>query len=177
MNKRRLLGGAVLSAWLLGGCSGIDPSVYEAQAPALALERYFTGTVDGWGMVQDRSGKVLRRFHVVIDARWDGDRGTLDEDFNWSDGERQRRVWTIRKLPDGTYSGTAEDIVGEARGVISGNALNWRYVLALPVDGRVWHVNFDDWMFLIDDKVMLTRAVMSKFGIRLGEITLSFTRR
>jgi hypothetical protein len=32
-------------------------------------------------------------------------------------------------------------------------------------------------MFLIDDQVMLNRAVMSKFGIRLGEVTLSFTKR
>jgi hypothetical protein len=50
----------------------------------------------------------------------------------------------------------------------------------LPVDGRVWNVDFDDWMFLIDEgdkRVMLNRAVMSKFGFRLGEVTLSFTRR
>jgi hypothetical protein len=67
--------------------------------------------------------------------------------------------------------------VGEAVGVIAGNAFNWRYTLALPIDGRTWHVDFDDWMFLIDDQVMLNRAVMSKFGIRLGEVTLSFTKR
>ena len=86
-------------------------------------------------------------------------------------------MWTIRKLPDGRYSGTASDVVGEASGQAAGNALNWRYTLALPVDGRVWHVDFDDWMYLMDDRVMLNRAVMSKFGIRLGEVLLSFTRR
>ncbi len=32
-------------------------------------------------------------------------------------------------------------------------------------------------MYLIDDRVMLNRATMSKFGFRLGEITLSFTKR
>ena len=71
----------------------------------------------------------------------------------------------------------APDVVGEAIGTVAGNALNWRYVLALEIDGRTWHVDFDDWMFLIDDHVMLNRAVMSKFGVRLGEVTLSFTRR
>jgi hypothetical protein len=38
-------------------------------------------------------------------------------------------------------------------------------------------VQFDDWMFLVDERVMLNTAVMSKWGIRLGQVTLSFTRR
>jgi hypothetical protein len=68
-------------------------------------------------------------------------------------------------------------VIGEASGATGGNAFNWRYTLALPVDGSTYHVNFDDWMFMMDDKVMLNRAVMSKFGFRLGEITLSFRKR
>ncbi|MBY0467552.1 MAG: DUF3833 domain-containing protein, partial [Burkholderiaceae bacterium] len=53
-------------------------------------------------------------------------------------------------------------------------ALRWTYVLALEVDGRTYHVDFDDWMYLMDEHVMLNRAVMSKFGVRLGDVTLSF---
>jgi hypothetical protein len=41
----------------------------------------------------------------------------------------------------------------------------------------VVEVQFDDWMYLVDDKVMLNKAVMSKFGIKLGEVTLSFVKR
>ena len=95
----------------------------------------------------------------------------------WSDGERQRRVWTVRDLGDGRYAGSAEDVVGSAAGRTAGNALNWRYTMAIPLDGRTWHIDFDDWMFLVDDRVMLNRATMQKFGIRVGEVTLSFTRR
>ena len=58
----------------------------------------------------------------------------------------------------------------------AGNALNWRYTLSLPVDGKVYEVQFDDWMYLMDERVMLNKAVMSKFGIRLGEVTLAFTK-
>ena len=162
---------------LLAGCAGVDPASYRSEAPPLVLERYFDGTIDGWGMFQDRSGQVKRRFVVTIHARWSGDTGTLDEDFVWSDGERQKRVWTLRRVAPGRYVGTAADIVGEAVGVVEGNALNWRYTMALPVDGRVFHVDFDDWMFLVDDRVMLNRAAMSKFGVRLGEVTLSMARR
>ncbi len=77
----------------------------------------------------------------------------------------------------GRYSGRADDVVGEATGEAAGNALRWRYVLALPVDGKVYNVDFDDWMFLMDDQVMLNRSLMSKWGFRLGEVTLSFHKR
>ena len=68
-------------------------------------------------------------------------------------------------------------MVGTALGQARGNALNWRYTLALPVDGKVYEVQFDDWMYLMTDTVMLNKASMSKFGFKLGEVTLSFTKR
>jgi hypothetical protein len=176
-SARRRVALALAGALALTGCAGIAPSDYRAEKPALSLERFFDGPLEGWGMFQDRSGKVLRRFHVTIDARWENGVGTLDEHFTWSDGERQRRVWVLKPAGDGRYSGTAGDVVGEAVGEVSGNALRWRYVLALPVDGRVWHVDFDDWMFLVDDRVLLNRATMSKLGVRLGEVTLSLQKR
>ena len=100
----------------------------------------------------------------------------LEEDFVYSDGQTQRRVWRLTDLGGGRWEGRADDVVGVAQGQAAGNALNWRYTLALPVDGKVWEVQFDDWMFLVDQKVMLNRARMSKFGITLGEVTLSFTK-
>ncbi len=153
------------------------PADYATEQPRLDLQRYFSGTIDAWGVFQDRSGKVLKRFTVVMDCHWDGDTGVLDEHFTYSDGTTQRRVWTLKKVGDGRYVGTASDVIGEATGESGGNTFNWKYTMALPVDGRVYHVNFDDWMFLIDENVMLNRAVMSKFGFRLGEVTLSFRKR
>jgi hypothetical protein len=173
----RALLAAVVAAAMLAGCAAVDPQVYSAEKPMLDLKTYFNGTLVGHGMFQSRSGKVERRFVVTIDAKWEGDVGTLDERFEWSDGEKQRRVWKITRTGEGTYTGTADDVVGTAQGRAAGNALYWTYTLALPVSGRTWHVRFDDWMYLIDDKVMLNTAVMSKWGIRLGQVTLSFTRK
>ncbi len=167
----------LFTAVLLSACSSITPDAYQTEKPALALDQYFNGTLDAWGMFQDRSGKVIKRFTVVMRCTWVGDTGTLDEDFTYSDGTKEKRIWTINKLGGGRYVGTAADVLGKAQGVASGNALNWKYVLKLPVDGKVVEVNFDDWMFQMDDKVMLNRAHMSKFGFTLGEVTLSFTKR
>jgi len=166
---------AILLAFAVTGCASVDVAQYAAEKPPLDLKRYFDGTIDGWGMFQDRSGKVVTRFHVVIDARWNGDTGTLDESFEYADGKREKRVWTIVKDGD-RYTGTAGDVVGSARGEAQGNALRWNYVLALPVDGRTWHMDMDDWMYLIDEKTMLNRTTMSKFGVKVGEVTLAFRK-
>jgi hypothetical protein len=117
---------------------------------------------------------VVKRFEVRMTGRWEGNKGVLEEDFIYSDGSKQRRVWHIEEIGPGQYRGRADDVIGEAIGEASGNALRWRYTLALPIEGRTWHVQFDDWMFLINDQVMINRAKMLKFGIELGEVTLSF---
>lgn len=172
----RLLTTALVSLGL-NACASAGIEQYRSEHPALDIQHYLNGTIDAWGIFQGRSGEVKKRFHVVIDARWDGDTGILDEHFSWSDGTRSRRVWTVQRQPDGRYRGTADDVAGEAIGELAGNALRWRYVLKLPVDDKTYLVDFDDWMFLIDDKVMLNRSYMSKWGFRLGEVTLTFVKR
>lgn len=166
----------LFAALWLAGCASVDIKDYAADQPKLDLRQYFNGTIDGWGMVQDRSGKVTRRFHVVIEAKWTGDTGVLDESFKWSDGKTEKRIWTITKNGD-RYSGTAGDVVGTAAGEAVGNALRWNYVLSLPVDGSTYHVDMDDWMYLIDERTLGNRTKMSKFGVQLAEITIFFRKR
>ena len=175
--KRLACTAALTLVLALAGCSSPEPAQYAREEPRLDVQRYFNGTLDAHGMFQDRSGAVVKRFVVVMRCQWNGDTGILDEDFVYSDGTRQKRIWTLRKTGPGSFSATAPDVIGTAQGTVAGNALRWQYVLALPVDGRIINVNMDDWMFLIDDKVMLNRTAMSKFGVGLGNVTLSFTKR
>ena len=177
MQRRLLLTASLAGAATLAGCAGPQISDYAGEKPALDLRSYFNGTLDAYGVFTDRSGQVVKRFTVVMRCTWDGDNGVLDEDFVYSDGSTGKRIWRMKHLGDGRYSGTADDVVGEALGETRGNAFRWGYTLALPVDGRVWNVTFDDWMYLMDERVMLNKAVMSKFGVRLGEVTLSFVKR
>ena len=162
---------------LLSACAEVPVSEYRDETPELRMEEYFNGTLDAWGMFQQRDGRVVKRFRVRIEAAWDGDQGVLDERFDYSDGTTQRRVWRITRTGEGTYQGTADDVVGVARGRVSGNALHWVYTLRLPVAEEIYEVQFDDWMYLQPDGVMLNRSVMKKFGLRLGEVTLAFRKR
>ncbi len=176
--KRRLLLGAAgaTGAAFITGCAAPTPVDYAAERPLLDLKTYFNGKLTAHGMFTDRAGKVQRRFVVAMTCSWSGNQGVLDERFTYSDGKTEQRIWRLTDQGNGRYLGRADDVVGEAIGIAAGNALNWQYTLRLPVGDKVYEVAFDDWMYLVDERVMLNKAVMSKFGIRLGEVTLSFTR-
>ena len=170
-----------LITFALFGCSSPSVTQYANEKPNLDLSEYFNGTIDAYGIFTDRSGEVKKRFTVLLVAQWkviDGKKvGTLDESFEYSDGTKQKRIWTLTETAPGKYIGRADDVVGDALGESAGNALNWTYTLALPVDGTIYHVQFNDWMYLVTPKVMLNKAKMSKFGIDLGGVTLSFYKR
>lgn len=168
--------GIFTAATLLVGCASPDVTRYATERPALELDQFFNGKIIAHGIFQNRSGEVVRRFTVDMDGKWEGNQGVLDERFTYSDGSTQRRVWHLTRLADGRYRGRADDVIGEAQGQVAGNALRWNYTLALPVDGSTYHVQFDDWMILMSPQTMLNRATMSKFGVRLGEVLLSFQK-
>jgi hypothetical protein len=174
MKRRLILSLVLVASFVLTGCASPAAADYAGEKPVLDLKTYFNGDLTAHGMFSDRSGKVVRRFVVTMKCTWQGSDGVLDESFVYSDGEKQRRVWRLKQLADGRYTGVADDVVGEAKGQSAGNAFQWSYTLRLPVDGKTYEVQFDDWMYLIDDHVMLNKAVMSKFGLRLGEVTLAF---
>jgi hypothetical protein len=167
----------ILCTFLLTSCAMTDVQHYQGAKPVLDLEKYFAGTTDAWGMFQQRDGAVLKRFHVIIEGKKINGQLVLDERFTYDDGSKQQRIWRLTKQSDGSWSGLADDVKGEAVGHIAGNALNWRYTLLLPVDGKIYEMQMDDWMYLIDEDNMINRASMRKFGVEFGQVTLFFRRR
>ena len=168
----------VLIAALFGisGCSTMKPEDFAGREPTLLIEDYFAGRTKAWGIFQDRFGQLRRQFEVDIEGTWDGETLTLVEDLLYDDGETERRIWRIKKLGEHTYEGRADDVIGFAKGLAYGNALNWTYRYGLKVGDDTWDVTFDDWLFLQSDGVLINRAEVSKFGIKLGEVTLAFRK-
>lgn len=105
-----------------------------------------------------------------------GDTLTLHERFVYDDGEKQQRVWRIRRTGDNRYQGTAGDIEGVASGQAAGNAFHWRYSMNVEASGSRWLLHFDDWMYLQDGSHLFNKTEMKKFGITVATVTLFFTR-
>ncbi|MFN8845854.1 MAG: DUF3833 domain-containing protein [Bdellovibrionales bacterium] len=167
----------IILVFSLVGCSSVQVSDYKNEKPELKLEEFFNGPLTAHGVFIDRSGMVKKRFTVDMKGSWKENVGVLEEDFFYSDGTKSRRVWTLTKQPNGTYTGEASDVVGKALGEVSGNAFRFAYTLALEVDGTTYNVKLDDWMWQIDDKVILNKSKMYKFGIYLGEVLLTMSKK
>lgn len=172
----RTLFAMVLLGIVMTGCGGMDIRKFKAASPQLVLEEYFTGKTRAWGIFEDRFGTLRRQFTVDIDGRWNGKTLVLDERFDYRDGETDRRVWTIEKISEHRYEGRADDVIGVAVGEARGNALTWRYSMDLKVGDSTLRVQFDDWMFLQPDDVLINRARVSKWGVELGQVTLFFSK-
>ena len=168
----------LLIAFLLTNCSGnnMKPIDFKDQKPRLIIEDYLSGNVKAWGILQNRSGKVTRQFSADLNGTWDGKKLILDEEFNWSDGEVQKRQWKINKLNEHLYEGVAGDVVGTAKGFSYGPAFKFEYVLLVPIKGKEIKITFDDWIFMQDERVAINRAVMTKFGIKVAELTVMFVK-
>ena len=162
--------------FLLGNCRDMNPEEYKNTEPKIKIEEYFLGNVKAWGIFQDRSGKVKRQFTAKMNGLLDGENLILNEDFSWNDGEKQQRRWTIKKTGDHNYEGTAADVVGVAKGVSYGSAFKFEYNLLIPFKNKKIKVRFDDWIFKQDDKVAINRAIVTKFGFKVGELTVFFVK-
>lgn len=170
----------VVSAFLLGACGSVKVESYKEQTPTLRIENYFDGQTKAWGVFQDRFGNVRRRFVVDIDGVWDESEQTLKlvEDFDYDDGEVEQRIWKITKTGEDSYVGTAGGVVGEAVGKAAGNAFNFKYTFDLPVEGKIWRVTFDDWMYLQpDSNILFNKATIKRWGITLGDVYIFFDKR
>ena len=169
----------IIISVLITSCSSnqaMKPEDFKNQKPRLVIEEYLSGNVKAWGILQNRSGKVTRQFSADLDGKWDGKQLILDEKFVWNDGEIQNRQWTINKIDEHNYEGTAGDVVGTAKGFSYGPAFKFEYVLLVPVKGREMKITFDDWIFKQDERVAINRATMTKFGIKVAELTVMFVK-
>ena len=168
----------LISLFLLISCTGNNmiPTDFKDQKPRLIIEDYLSGNVKAWGILQNRSGKVTRQFSAELNGKWDGNQLILDEEFIWNDGEIQKRQWKINKIDEHNYEGTAGDVVGKAKGYSYGPSFKFEYVLLVPVKGREIKITFDDWIFMQNDRVAINRATMTKFGIKVAELTVLFLK-
>ena len=158
-----------------------DMADYADNRPALKLEEFFDGRSYAYGIFEDRFGNLKRQFRVQIDGRTEAGRLTLDEQFIYDDGETARRIWKIDNLgPEGPglirYQGRAEDIDGLATGQVAGNVLSWSYDIMLSMSGQDLQVRFDDFIYQISQDVAINRAIVTKWGVEIGSVTLVFLR-
>ena len=156
----------------LTSCAAPDVDYYSQSQPEFNFKTFFNGKLKAYGVVQDYKGELTRKLVVDMDASWDGNKGVIEEDFVYDDGETQKRIWKITLNDDNTLTGTASDVLGIATGESDGSVFHWNYNVEIPYDGSSLEVNFDDWMYLVTNTRLINRTSIVKFGVEVGEVTL-----
>ncbi len=172
MNKLLISTAATL---LLSGCS-INPELYQNNTPSLSFSNYFDGKLCAWGTLKDRSHQVTRKFIANIDAFKDGSKIVLDEQFVFSDGEKQTRIWKFIQQGN-EITGTAGDVVGDAEGKVYGDSLHLTYTLDIAQENGSIEVEMDDWLHLIDQDTLMGSTKMTKWGFDVGQIDIVIQKR
>ncbi len=142
---------------LITSCSAPDVDYYQGTEPKFDFKQFFSGELKAYGVVQDHKGELTRKLVVDMQASWNGNQGVIDEQFVYDDG---------------SITGTASDVIGEAKGESNGSVFHWTYSVELPYDGSTLVVNFDDWMYLVTESRLINRTAIDKFGFEVGEVTL-----
>lgn len=174
MKKLKILG---ILCFLLPGCSSNHIDYYSDNKEKMDLREFFDGEIEGWGALFDIWGRQTRSFYVHIKGSWDGNSGILDERFDFNDGEKQTRKWNINFENDHIFKANAGDVIGDARGLQKGNAVNLNYILEVPYNNSTIRLSMDDWMYKIEGGGVINKTSMKKFGIKVGELVLHMKKK
>jgi hypothetical protein len=163
------------AALSLAGCA-TAPAVPEQTAGVFSLERDLAGETTARGAFHSITG-TERGFTAHLHGHIEGDIFVLTEDFIFDDGERDRKTWRLTRIAPGRYSGTREDVIGEAVGYQDGPAFRLEYKVRLPSDnGRGLVVRFRDVLVETRDGNVLNRANVGYFGLRVARVELNIER-
>ena len=162
---------------LLSACATApNLSLPSETTQPLLPERDLVGKSTGRGEFSAING-TNRAFTAYLNGSWDGETLTLVEDFEYDDGQTDRKTWRLTKLPSGEYSGTREDVIGTARGYLDGEAFRLEYKIRLQnEDGEPgMTVSFKDILVRQRDDSILNKASIGKWGFKVGSVNLTIT--
>ncbi|NCB13307.1 MAG: DUF3833 domain-containing protein [Erysipelotrichia bacterium] len=162
---------------LLTGCASMKIEDFNNTKPEFVPQEYFNGKLRAYGIVKDRSGKIIRSFKGEMIGSWDKNGvGTLDEFFVYDDGEEMKRVWTLKPIENKKFIATANDIVGESPMIANGNTVMIDYVMRTPYKNSTIDLSVQDWLHLQDEKVIINHSKMKKFGFVVGELVITIIK-
>ena len=147
-----------------------SPEDYAGTGPEFDLIKHLSGEILSEGLIFGPDGKMANSFTAKMVGEWEGSSGTLSEEFTYSNGVTQSRKWYLTLGPDNTFTATADDLVGEAKGVVSGGTVQLTYTIRLPESAGGHVLQATDWMYLTESGVIINKSEMRKFGLIAAEL-------
>ncbi len=151
-------------------------SLSPAMSRDFRLEEYFAGHTVAVGHFGAING-ISRSFKVDLLGRWNGKVFSLQEDFRYADGEKDRKTWRFNRTAPGVYTGTREDVVGDAKVTIDGDTARKTYLVDIAPGPKENIVRFHDTIKRQPDGSLLNTAWVSKYGFPVATVRVVFAKR
>lgn len=164
------LGIAVLILPRFIGFTAQKPQDYTDTKPNFDIRTHLNGTIACEGVIYRPFGRVASRFVATFTAQWDGNFGEMEEVFQYDSGATQTRQWVLHVNPDGQITARAPDLIGRAHGQQTGATVKLNYRIQLQEDAGGHVLKVTDWMYLMENGVIINRSQMRKFGIKVAEL-------
>lgn len=173
--------GLVLAAVLLrrftAAFSAQSPTDYTEDYRILDMKKDLDGDMICEGVIFGPLGRVTSTFVADFHISWDGDSVQIDEHFVYGDSTTQDRVWMIKLGPDGTFTATAPDVPGIAKGRQSGGTISMRYPIKLPADVGGHTLQTVDWIYVTPNGTLINRSQFRKFGFKVAELAATIRKK
>ncbi|MGR3648753.1 MAG: DUF3833 domain-containing protein [Shimia sp.] len=147
-----------------------NPKNYAQTNPAFSLKQHLSGDILSEGIIFGPNGKMTNSFVANMHGAWDGNSGTLSENFTYSNGTKQTRKWYLRLGENGAFTATADDIFGEAQGQVSGSTVKMQYRIVLPEQAGGQTLDVTDWLYLTENGTIMNKSELRKFGLKVAEL-------
>ena len=158
------------------GFTAQSPKDYSG-APQFDLREHLQGPILCEGVIYGPTGRVTSRFVADFHARWDGNIGTMTEEFRYDSGTTQNREWRLTLGNDGRIRAEADDLVGEGTGQQEGSAVQLKYRIQLPESAGGHVLDTTDWMYLVENGAIINRSQFRKYGIKLAELVATMRKK
>jgi hypothetical protein len=168
---------AALFVILAGGCATVPMQGSNLTPAGVKLERDLAGRSYATGVFTNRITGSQRPFKVVLNGRWNGKSLTLREDFAYADGEKDVKTWVLTRVSPTTWIGTREDVVGLADVTVNDGVVRLAYDIDLPTGSGPIRLRFEDVIERNSAGMIVNRAIVSKYGLPLGDVDLTFSRK
>ncbi|MGV3661141.1 MAG: DUF3833 family protein [Prosthecobacter sp.] len=161
----------------LASCSALKPSDFAGQEPVFDPLLFFTGRTESTGVMENRRGVPVKRVKTKTRGQWQDNVLHLEQELVFDDDPPTHRSWKLRRIDEHHFEGTANDMVGTARGEAHGPMFHWSFILAAKPGNPLANVRMSQWMHLQPDgRTMVNHTTITKAGIVLRQVTEQFRK-
>jgi hypothetical protein len=174
----------IIVAANLSSCTYIERFNYKpteiaplARAPKMEVKNFFNGDLEVFAITQDSGGKIIGSYTAKMSGKWEDNKGVLQQNFINEIGKKDSRTWLITlDSTDGTFNAIGHDVVAPVKGKQAGNALQMIYALTLSEDGKKQEINYEDNIYLVEERSAIGVSLIRKDGMSFGKSIISYKK-